>query len=84
MTSIDAGPNSASSLAQVLFESSSSSGCMGPWGSLGQAQLDWWTNYADIARQFMLDGDHGLMFDTEESETFDAPTELHPLWTSAR
>lgn len=84
MTSVDSGTRIAVSLAQVLFESSPNSGWMGPWSSLRQEQIDWWMNYADIARQFILREDSGSAIDTSASEQFDEPIEQYPFWESTR
>ncbi|MEJ7839252.1 MAG: hypothetical protein WKF81_10565 [Thermomicrobiales bacterium] len=55
MTPHISGTQSKKSLAQTLFETSPTSGWSGPWSALGREQIEWWTDYAAMARQFILD-----------------------------
>lgn len=75
MTPLISGTQSTKSLAQTLFEGSPTSGWTGPWSALGREQIVWWTDYAAVARQFILDEVRRLTVDEEPVTAHDAQAE---------
>ena len=74
MTTNSSAAKTLKSLAQTLYEASPSSGWSGPWRSLGQDQVEWWTHYAAMARRHVLNeiGMFSADANRDESDSLDS------------